>query len=173
MFLPALLVKKLSKLKFQKSTFLKKNFGQTRSSYVAIPFILRGCTATSIATGDYIAVMERSGQNEELACRNEERTKKKRSFVSSSGFNRCNSIPKHVNMILYDYFSVFYLSLALIFSTFLVWKIFMIFCFCYYLSCLFLTARTPLLSVWWGHKKFIHPAVLLCCVILDKHGTIP
>ena len=41
------------------------HFGQTRSSYVAIPLILGGSTATSSATGDYVAVPECFGQNEE------------------------------------------------------------------------------------------------------------
>ena len=41
------------------------HFGQTRSIYVRIPFILRGGTATSRATGDYVAVPERIGENEE------------------------------------------------------------------------------------------------------------
>ena len=40
-----------------------------------IPFILRSSTAASIATGDYVTVPERFGENEEPASRNEERTK--------------------------------------------------------------------------------------------------
>ena len=52
------------------------HFGQTRSSYVANPFILRSNTATSSATGDYVPVPERFGQNEKPAGRNVERTKK-------------------------------------------------------------------------------------------------
>ena len=43
----------------------------------------------SSATGDYVAVPERFGQNEEPVSRNEERTKKKPSFVPKSGFNWC------------------------------------------------------------------------------------
>ena len=35
---------------------------------------------------------------------------KKAKFCSKSELNRCINIPKHVNMIFYDYFSVFYLS---------------------------------------------------------------
>ena len=55
-------------------------FGQTRCSYVVILFILRGSSATSSATGDYVVVPERFGQNEEPAGRNGERTKKKPSL---------------------------------------------------------------------------------------------
>ena len=67
------------------------HFGQTWSSYVAIPSILRGSTATSSATGDYVAVPERFGQNEEPASGNEERTWIKPNFVPKSGFNQCNN----------------------------------------------------------------------------------
>ena len=56
------------------------HFGQTLSSYVAILFILRGRTATSSATIDYIAVPERFGRNEEPAGGNEEQTRKKPGF---------------------------------------------------------------------------------------------
>ena len=55
-------------------------FGQTRSGYVAILFILRGSTATSSATGDYVAIPERFGRNEEPAGGNQEWTKKKPSL---------------------------------------------------------------------------------------------
>ena len=47
------------------------------SSYVEIPFILCGSTATSSARGDYVAVLEPLGQNEEQAGKKEERTRKK------------------------------------------------------------------------------------------------
>ena len=49
---------------------------------VTYPFILRGSTARSSRTGDYLAVSERFGQNTEPAGRNEERTRKKLSLVS-------------------------------------------------------------------------------------------
>ena len=52
------------------------HFGQTRSSYVAIP-----CTAASIARGNYVAIPEHFGQNEEPASRNEEYTRKKPNLV--------------------------------------------------------------------------------------------
>ena len=70
------------------------HFGQTRSGYVAIRFIPRGSTAESSATSGYVVVPERFGQNEEPAGSNEERTGKKRSFVSKSGFNQCSTIPE-------------------------------------------------------------------------------
>ena len=56
-------------------------FRQTRSSYVAINFILCGSTVTSSATGDYVAIPERFDQNEEPAGRNKERTRKRLSCV--------------------------------------------------------------------------------------------
>ena len=69
------------------------HFGQTRNSCIAVPFILCGSTATSSATGDYKAVPERFGQIEEPASRNEERNRKKPSFIIKSGFNRCANSP--------------------------------------------------------------------------------
>ena len=62
------------------------HFGQTRSGSVAIHFILRSSAVTSSATGDYIAVPERFGQNEERASSNKERTRKKPSFAPQSVF---------------------------------------------------------------------------------------
>ena len=47
-----------------------------RILYVALP-----CTAASSATSGYVVVPERFGQNEKPACSNEERTRKKPSFV--------------------------------------------------------------------------------------------
>ena len=52
------------------------HFGQTWSSYVANLLILRGSTATSSATGDYVAVPQSLGQDEETAGSNEKRTEK-------------------------------------------------------------------------------------------------
>ena len=43
--------------------------------------ILLSSTAASSATSDYVVVPDRFGQNEEPACSNEERTKKKPTFV--------------------------------------------------------------------------------------------
>ena len=56
-------------------------FGRTRNGYVATYFILLSSTAVSSATSGYVVVPERLGQIEETACSNEERTKKKPSFV--------------------------------------------------------------------------------------------
>ena len=56
-------------------------FGQTWNGYVATCFILLSSTAASSATNGYVVVSERCGQNEEPACSNEERTRKKPSFV--------------------------------------------------------------------------------------------
>ena len=47
-------------------------FGQLRNGSVVIHFLLCGSNATSTATGDYVAVPERFGQNEVGS--NEERT---------------------------------------------------------------------------------------------------
>ena len=57
------------------------HFGQTRNDYVATYFILFSSTAVSSATSGYVVVLEHFGQNEEPACSNEERTRKKPSFV--------------------------------------------------------------------------------------------
>ena len=54
---------------------------QTWNGSVPIYFLRRGSAATSNATGDYVAVPERLGQNEEPASSNEERTEKNPSFV--------------------------------------------------------------------------------------------
>ena len=56
-------------------------FGRTRNAYVAIRFILLSRTADSSATSGYVVVPEHLLQNDETACINEERTKKKPSFV--------------------------------------------------------------------------------------------
>ena len=97
------------------------HFGQAWSSYVAVLFILRGTTATSSATGDYVAVSERFGQNEEPAGINEERTRNKRVFVPSSGFNRRDT---HVNMIFSPNFTCFILHIFdVFFNMFLLWKV--------------------------------------------------
>ena len=92
--------------------FMLCQFGQTRNVYVAIRFILFCSTAVSSATSGYVAVPEHFLQNEEPACINEERTRKKPYFRSKSGLNRCNSITKRVIMIFYDYLSVVYLILV-------------------------------------------------------------
>ena len=56
-------------------------FGRTRNVYVATRFILLSSTAESSATSGYVAVPEHFLQNEEPACINKERTRKKPSFV--------------------------------------------------------------------------------------------
>ena len=56
-------------------------FGRTRNVCVATIFILLSSTAESSATSGYVAVPEHFLQNEEPACINEERTRKKPSFV--------------------------------------------------------------------------------------------
>ena len=58
-----------------------RQFGQTQNGYVATYFILLSSTAASSATSGYVVVPENFGQNEEQAGKNEERTKKKPSFV--------------------------------------------------------------------------------------------
>ena len=56
-------------------------FGRTRNVYVATRTILLSSTAESSAASGYVAVVEHFLQNEEPACINEERTRKKPSFV--------------------------------------------------------------------------------------------
>ena len=69
--------------KFQpiRCPFMLCQFGQTRNVYVATRSILLRSAAESSATNGYVAVPEHFVQNEEPACINEERTKKKPSFV--------------------------------------------------------------------------------------------
>ena len=52
------------------------HFGRTRNGYVAIHLILLSSTAESSATSGYVVVLERFGQNEQAASRNEERARK-------------------------------------------------------------------------------------------------
>ena len=73
----------VTSLKFQpiRCAIMLCQFGQTRNGYVATFFILLSSTAASSATSGYVVVPERFGQNEDPACSNEERTRKKPSFV--------------------------------------------------------------------------------------------
>ena len=57
------------------------HFRQTRNGSVAVHFAPRGSIAMSSAPGDYVATPQRFGQNGEPADSNEERTRKKPSFV--------------------------------------------------------------------------------------------
>ena len=66
------------------------HFGRTRNGYVATRFILLSSTAESSATCGYVVAPERYGQSDTSAGRNVERSKKKPSFVSNSGFSRCS-----------------------------------------------------------------------------------
>ena len=68
--------------KFQpiRCAFMLCQFGRTRNVYVATRIIFLSSTAESSATNDYVAVPEHFLQNEEPACINEERTKKKPVF---------------------------------------------------------------------------------------------
>ena len=61
--------------------FMLCQFGRTRKVYVATRIILFSSTTESSATSGYVAVPEQFLQNEEPACINEERTRKKPSFV--------------------------------------------------------------------------------------------
>ena len=63
---------------------MRCHFGQPRNGSVVIHFIPRGNTAPSSATGDYVGVPDYFGQIEEPAGSNEERTRKKPSFVPKS-----------------------------------------------------------------------------------------
>ena len=53
------------------------HFGQKGNSSVATHFILFSSNGTSSVTGDYVAIPERFGQNEEPSKRSEERTRNK------------------------------------------------------------------------------------------------
>ena len=92
------------------------HFERTQNGSVATRFFLLSSAAASSATSGYVVVPERFGQNEARASRNVERTRKKPSFVTSSGFNRC-SLKPHVNLKLSPSFKsnllcVFYLVFA-------------------------------------------------------------
>ena len=56
-------------------------FGRTRNVYVATRIVLISSTAESSATSGYVAVPEHFLQDEKPAFINEERTRKKPSFV--------------------------------------------------------------------------------------------
>ena len=58
-----------------------RRFGRTRNVYVGTRIIPLTSTAESSATSGYVAVPEHFLRNEEAACINEERTRKKPSFV--------------------------------------------------------------------------------------------
>ena len=95
------------------------HYGRTRNGYVFTRFIPLGSTAESTATGGYVVVPERFGQSEARAAKNMERTRKKLSFVPSSGFNRCKWQP-HVNM---NFTHRFYIhDFMFLFISFLLWK---------------------------------------------------
>ena len=69
--------------KFQpiRCAFMLCQFGRTRNVYVVTRIILLSSTAESSATSGYVAVPEHFLQNEKPACINEERFRKKPSFV--------------------------------------------------------------------------------------------
>ena len=104
------------------------HFGQTWNGSVANHFILLSSTAESSATSGYVVVPERLGQNEEPAGNNKERAKEKPSLVPNVNLVDAIVFPKHVFIIFYDKFCVFYLFMVYFFSTFFLWKIFSIFC---------------------------------------------
>ena len=58
-----------------------RQYGRRRNVYVATGFILSSSTAVSNATSGYVAVVEHFLQNEEPLVDNEERTRKKPSFI--------------------------------------------------------------------------------------------
>ena len=111
-------------------------FGRTRTCYVATHFIPLSSTAKSSATRGYVVVPEIFGQKAEPANRNEERTRKKLSFVPSSGFEQCRTYT-NVNMN----FSIIFISCLCFFrfnaflSSFFFWRIPLIFCLCLFLLC--------------------------------------
>ena len=94
------------------------HFGQTRNGSIATHFILLSSTATSSATGGYIFVPERLGQNEKPASRDDERPRKKPSFVPNNVFKRCSEITCVFLTCNYDFFPIFFVFLLnlLIFS---------------------------------------------------------
>ena len=69
--------------KFQpiRCAFMLCQFGRTQNVYVATRMILLSITAENSAKSGYVAVPEHFLQNEQPACINEERTRKKPTFV--------------------------------------------------------------------------------------------
>ena len=65
----------------KRCAFMLRQFGRTRNVYVATRFILLSSTEQSSATSGYVAVPEHFLQNDEPSVNNEERTRKKPSFV--------------------------------------------------------------------------------------------
>ena len=91
------------------------HFGQTRNCSVAFHFILYCSAATSSATGDYVPVPERFGQNEESAGRKKERTSRKPSFVPEVWLTdavKSHVTFRHVNMIFLLIFHLILLKLS-------------------------------------------------------------
>ena len=80
-------------------------FERTWTCYVATHFIPFSSTAKNNATRAYVVVPELFGQKAEPASRNEERTRKKLSFVPSSGYEQCRTYT-NVNMN----FSIIFIS---------------------------------------------------------------
>ena len=66
---------------------------QTRNGYVATYFDLLSSTAASSATSGYVVVLKRFDQKEEPAGINEERTRKKLSFVPKVDLNDARVFP--------------------------------------------------------------------------------
>ena len=73
----------VTSLEFQpiRCAFMLCHFVQTRIGYVVTYFIILSSTAASSATSGYVVVPEHFGQNEKTAGSDEERIKKKPSFV--------------------------------------------------------------------------------------------
>ena len=92
-------------------------FGRTRNGCKATHFVFLNTTAKSSATSGNVVVPERFVQNEEPANENEQRARKKRSSVSSSGFKRCN-MKIHTNKYLIQLFRYFGLCIFFTFGAF-------------------------------------------------------
>ena len=79
------------------------HFGRTWNGSVPTHFILLSSTAMSSATGGYVVVPERFGQNEETASRNDERTRKRPSFVLKNVFKRCSDKTCLFQTLIHDF----------------------------------------------------------------------
>ena len=98
-------------------------FGQTRNGSEATHLIVLSSTAKSSATGDYVAVPERFGQNDEPASRNKEQARNKLSSVQKHKKTTHSEVMYICNMYSYisinNLFNFFeFVNLFLLWSTF-------------------------------------------------------
>ena len=123
----------MTSLKFQANLCAIKLcfFGQTRSGCVATYFNLLSSTSAGSSSNGYAVVPEYFGQNEEPAGSNEERTRKKPTFVPKTDLIDAIVFPKHIVMNFYYSFRLFYIKLVHFLKLFSYGNSFCFFCVCF------------------------------------------